>query len=50
MCEFFVVPGNSHALLGMSGIEILYVSTSNCNTVDTHAKNEQIYSNTEDRW
>ena len=34
ICNFFVVPWNGHALLGMPDIEPLDILTLNCNTID----------------
>ena len=49
-CDFFVVPGNSQALLGMPDIDTLDVLTINCNTKDTQTQNQQIYNKTESQW
>ena len=35
MSNFFVIPVNGQALLGMPDIEILYTLTINCNTIGT---------------
>ena len=35
MCEFFVVPGNRQALLGMPDIDTVNFININCNTIDT---------------
>ena len=49
-CEFFVVPGNGQALLGMTDTETLVVLNINCNTIDIQTQNEQMYNKTEDGW
>ena len=35
ICNFFVVPGNGQALLGMPDIKTLDILTITCNTIDT---------------
>ena len=37
-CEFFAMPRNGQALLGMSALETLDVLTINCNKIDTQTK------------
>ena len=47
-CDFFVVPGNGPALLGMSDCEWLQLLTVNCQTIDGSHKGHQIIKQTGD--
>ena len=40
--EFFVLPGNGQALLGIPDTDTLHVLTINCNTIDMQTQNEQM--------
>ena len=46
MCNFFVVPGNGQALLGMQHIDILNILIVSCNTVGTEEADKDVKNNT----
>ena len=46
VCNFFAVPGNRQALLGMPDIKLLHILTIGCNTVGTEREDKDANSST----